>query len=80
MAWGRVSETDAEARLDWVLGGAALSLKMPSLVSNFGNGHTRVSRLAVRLSTKGSDKKKEPSGGRWPLDVMERYECRIVKS
>lgn len=49
-----------------------------SLVSNFGNGHTRVSKLAGRLAAKGSEQQREPSGGTWPLSVMEGYDAELA--
>lgn len=51
-----VSETDAEVGLEGELGGAVhCPRRWHSLVSNFGNGHTRISKLAGRLAAKGSE-------------------------
>lgn len=53
---GRVSEIDAEVGLDQELGGTAqCPWRWHGLVSNFGSGHTRVSKLAGRLAAKGSE-------------------------
>lgn len=52
----RVSETYAEVGLDWVLGGTTqCPWRWHSLVSNFGNGHTRVSKLAGKLAAKDTE-------------------------
>lgn len=53
---GGVSETDAEVGLEGALGGPVhCPWRWHSLVSNFGNGHTRVSKLAGRLAAKDSE-------------------------
>lgn len=82
MQGGCLAGAFTKAGLDWVLGcaGAVSPDTDGTLVSDFGNGHTRISNLASVLAAKGSEQQREPSGGGRPLSVVKGYECRFGNS